>query len=122
MQIKKLKEDFLTIARRRPGLLASMIALAVLSLALLIFALLQLAPGDITTTVGYGDIGGYRAGSWVETFSFVGLALIWGVLHNLIAVRLYGERGVTSAKQFVRFSLVLVLAAFVVLLRLVGRG
>lgn len=121
-KLSELKEDFLTIVRQRPGLLAAMIALLVLSLALLVVALFNLSPGSITVTVGYGDISGYRPGSWMEMLSFVALALIWGVLHNLIAVRLFSQRGATQAKLFVWISIVLVLAAFVVLLRLVGRG
>lgn len=122
MFLTKLKEEFTAIVHRRPGLLAAIIVLLVLSLALLIFALLQIAPAEITTSIGYGDIGGYRTGSWVEILGFAVLALIFGVLHNLIAVRLYSERGATQAKVFVWVSIVLVLATFVVLLRLVGRG
>lgn len=122
MFLAKLKEEFTAIVHRRPGLLAAMIVLLVLSSALLIFALLQIAPAEITTSIGYGDIGGYRTGSWVEILGFAALALIFGVLHNLIAVRLYSERGATQAKVFVWVSIVLVLATFVVLLRLVGRG
>ena len=86
--------------------------------------------------VSYGDIGryqggewssmsnsgGYHDGSWMNMFAFPLLALVFGGLHNLLAVKLYGKRGVAMAKVLVAISIGLVIFTFVVLARLLGEG
>ena len=121
LDLTNLKESLETIIRRHPGILAAMITLIALSLMLLIFSLIQIlsltAP---TTIIGYGDSDGYRTDSWVQMLAFPTLALIFGGLHNLIAIRLFNERGATRAKLFLWLSIILVLVAFIILLRITG--
>lgn len=118
--MQKLKESFRTIVKTQPGILAMMIILLITSIILLIVSLVQLNPAEIATSVGYGDIGGYRTGSWLEMLAFPVLAIIFGLFHNIIAVRLYKKRGADSTKAFLGISLMLVLFAGIVLLRVVG--
>ena len=121
LDLTNLKESLETIAQRHPGILAAMITLLALSLMLLILSLIQILPVNApTTTIGYGDIGGYRAGSWLQMLAFPVLALIFGVVHNFIAIRLFNERGATRAKLFLWLSIILALVAFIILLRVTG--
>lgn len=134
--MKDFGQHFGVIAREHRKLLALMILLAVVCLALLITSLVTLSPSSAVVKVGYGDIGsfagedlaemrtagGYRDGSWVDMLAFPLLALIIGVLHNFIAVRLFVRRGDDAAKAFVIISLVVALGAFLVLFRLLGEG
>ena len=134
--MKNLKEDFLTIYREERGLFWMMVALAGMALVLLIFSLITLSPSSAIVKVGYGDIGsfagedltemrtagGYRDGSWGSMFSFTLLTLIIGVMHNLIAVRLYKRRGEATARAFVGVSMMILLGVFIVLVRLLGEG
>lgn len=92
-----------------------------LSIALLIFSLVNLNPNVAVVKVGYGDIGGYRSGSWVDMFAFSILAIIFGAFHNLIAIRVYKKRGAGMAKFFLITTAALIAGTFVVLLRLLEK-
>jgi len=54
--------------------------------------------------------------------AFPCLALLFGVLHNILAVRLFQKYGKDVALVFVGLTMVLLFSAFVVLLRLLGEG
>ena len=134
--MKELGQTFRTICREQRGLLATMIVLAVLSLGLLIFSLLNLKAGNPSVKVGYGDIGryqggewssmrnagGYRDGNWTMMLVFPIFALTLGFLHNVLAVKLFKQRVNGLATVLVAVSILLVVAGFVVLIRLVGQG
>ncbi|MBQ3309639.1 hypothetical protein IJG78_03105 [Candidatus Saccharibacteria bacterium] len=134
--MKTKAQDFREIYRDHKALFSLMIALFLLSLALLITSLLTLNPSAAIVKTGYGDIGsftgedltemrtagGYRDGSWVNMLAFPVLALIFGVVHNLVAVRFYKRRGESAAKAFILISMFIVIATFLVLFRLLGEG
>ena len=134
--MKNLKEYIGEIYREHHGLFVGMILVAMLSLVFLVFSLVTLSPSSAIVKNGYSDIGsfagddltgmrsagGYRDGTWVAMLAFPLLALIIGILHNLIAVRLYKRRGESSAKAFLTISALILVGAFVVLLRLLGEG
>ncbi len=134
--MKNFKQDLKVIYSEHRGLLLLMIFLAVLSLVMLTFSLVTLSPSSATVKVGYGDVGsfagegltemrtagGYRDGGWTGLLTFPILALIIGVMHNLIAIRLFSRRGEDAAKAFVIVSMIILVGAFVVLLRLLGEN
>ena len=66
--------------------------------------------------------GGYHDGSWMEMLAFPVLALIFGILHNILVVKIYQKRGVGLAMVFGMVSIILVIGAFLVLIRLLGEG
>ena len=72
--------------------------------------------------IGYGDIGGYRDGSWTDLIAFPILAIVFGVLHSLIAVKIYHRRGAGMTKFFLITSSMLILGSFIVLIRLLKEG
>lgn len=116
------------IAKKQKPLMFAMIILAVMSALLLVFALFMLKPQNTVVIVGYGDVygeiaglsGGYRRDSWLNMLAFPLLAVIFGVVHNFLTLRIYRKYGRDLALTFVGMSMLLVLATVVVLLRLTG--
>ena len=93
----------------------------VLSLALLVFGVVNLNPAGAVVKIGYGDIGGYVSGSWADMLVFPLLAIVFGVFHNLIALRIFKKRGAGMTKFFLLTTTALIVGAFVVLLRLLEK-
>lgn len=131
-----LLENLRSVYREHRGLFVMMIFVMLLSFMFLIFSLATLSPSSAIVKTGYSDIGsfagndltgmrsagGYRDGSWTSMFAFPMVALIIGVLHNLIAIRLCNRRGEGSAKAFLTMSLAILVGALIVLVRLLGEG
>ena len=134
--MKNIPENFKKIFESHKGLLLAQMVLLIFSIALLIFTLLNLGSSAMVVKTSYGDIGGYQGGEWssmansggyhddafTERFAYPILALIFGVLHNLIAIKIFEKKGSGMAFYFILFSIFLVLSTFVVFLRLLGEG
>ena len=134
--MNELKENWQEIKASERRLLAMMILLMLVAMILLVFSLVSLRPGSSVVKVSYGDIGRYQGGewsgksnaggdhdgSWMNMLAFPILAVVFGFLHNLLAVKLYGKRGAAMAKTLVAVSIGLVILAFIVLMRLLGEG
>lgn len=106
----------------------AMIVLLVMSVVFLIFSLTMLRPQNTVVIVGYGDVygeiaglsGGYRRDSWMNVLAFPALAVIFGVVHNFIALRVYRKYGRDAAMMVVVGTMVLIVGAVAVMLRLAG--
>lgn len=118
--MKHFKEDLIKIYQNERGILVFMILNLLLSIGLLIFAIINLNPNSTVVKIGYGDIGGYRDGSWTNMLMFPILALLFGILHNLLALRIFHKRGSGMTKFFLITTTMLILGTFVVLIRLLG--
>lgn len=116
------KEDFIKIYQTERGILILMVLNFLLSVALLVFSLVNLNPNSAVVKIGYGDIGGYRDGTWANMLAFPLLAVIFGVLHNLLTLRIFHKRGSGMAKFFLITTITLVASAWLVLIRLLGEG
>ena len=92
------------------------------SIALFIFTIIHLNTESAIVKVGYGDIGGYRNGSWTDLLAFMILAIIFGIFHNLIALRIFHKRGAGITKFFLVATSILIISTFIVLIRLTGEG
>ena len=88
--------------------------------ALFIFGIIKLNPDSAIVKIGYGDIGGYRNGSWADMLVFPILAIIFGIFHNLLALRIFEKRGAGMTKFFLLTTTALIAGAFILLLRLTG--
>lgn len=116
------------IVRKQKSLMAAMIVLVVMSMILLVFAFFTLKPQNAVVIVGYGDVygeiaglsGGYRRDSWLNMLAFPLLAVIFGAVHNFLALRIYRKYGRDLALTFIGVTMLLVVATFVVILRLTG--
>lgn len=120
--MKYFKEDFLKIARTERGIIVLMLLNLLFSLALMIFTIVRLNPNSLISRVGYGDIGGYREGPWNSQLVFVIASIVFGVLHNLLAVKVFHKRGGGMTKFFLLSTMMLIFGAFVVLIRLLREG
>ena len=119
--MKSLKETIKKIHKEDKGLLAFMIITLVLSVFLFIYSVLSLRPDGAVLKVGYDDISrGYRNGSWEAMLVYPIVAVVLGVLHNLIAIRLFDKKGGGTAKLFLGITVSLVIGAFVLMFRLNG--
>ena len=115
--MKYFKEDIKKIYQSERLMLVMMIFNFLLSLALIIFSVIKINPASSVIKVGYGDIGGYRDGTWLDM-----LAILFGILHNFIAVRIFHKRGAGMTKFFIVTTTVLIVGTFIVLARLIQEG
>ncbi len=116
------KEDFVKIFQTERGVFALMVFNLLISIALIVFAIVSLNPNASVVKVGYGDIGGYRDGTWMDMLAYPLLALIFGVFHNLLAVRIFHKRGSGMAKFFLITTTMLIFGTLLVLIRALGEG
>ncbi len=123
-----LKATWREICHRQKGLMTLMIVLVVMAALLFVFSLSTLRPHNTVVIVGYGDVygeiagitGGYRRDSWLNMLAFPILALVFGVLHNLLAVRVYRKYGRDAAMIVVITTMLLILVTVLVMMRLLG--
>ncbi|MBR2741375.1 hypothetical protein IKD98_01280 [Candidatus Saccharibacteria bacterium] len=120
--MKNLKEDFVKIYQTERGLLLLMILNLILATALFIYSVVTLNPNASVVKTGYGDIGGYRDGTWLDMLAFPILALILGVLHGFLATRVFHKRGSGMAKFFLITTTALIFGTLLVAIRLHGEG
>lgn len=120
--MQSLKNTFLKIFREQRGLFILMSLNFLFSLFVLIFSITTLNPDGAVVKIGYGDIGGYRDGTWIDMLTFPILAILFGVLHNFLAVKIYEKHGSGVTKLFVAISFLLLIGTFIVLSRLLGEG
>lgn len=120
--MKDFPEDFKKIYyEERPTLILMLINL-VASIVLMVFGIIHLSPASPMIKIGYGDIGGYRDGAWTEMLVFPILAIIFGIIHNLIALKIFHKRGAGMTKFFIITTTGLIVGAFIVLIRLIAQG
>lgn len=103
-------------------MLILMILNLLVSIVLIVYSFLNLNPASAVIKVGYGDIGGYRDGSWSDILAFPLLAILFGVLHNFAAIRIFHKRGAGMTKFFLITTSALLVGTFIVLTRLIKEG
>lgn len=121
--MKTLREDIISIYRTNRSTLILMALNLLLSIGLFIFSLVSINPSSTVVKISYSDIiGGYRDGTWTDMIAFPILAVIFGILHNVIALRIFHKRGGGMAKFFLIATTVLILGTLLVIIRLLGEG
>ena len=120
--MKTYIEDFKKLYFEERWMLILIILNFIASIVLLVFSIVNLNPNSAVVKIGYGDIGGYRDGAWTDMFAFPVLALLFGILHSLIAVKIYHRRGAGVTKFFLITTSMLIIGAFIVLIRLLKEG
>lgn len=120
--MKNFKEDIIKIYRTERGMMVLMIINLLLAIGLLVFSIIKLNPDLSVTRVGYGDMDGYRDGSWIDMLAYPVLAIVFGVLHNLLAVKIFHKRGGGMAKFFLLLTTALILGSILVLARVLGEA
>ena len=122
------------IFREDRGLLVLMVILFLMGLELVLHTLFHFKVGVTSMYIGYSDSGkfsggdylslwnsgGYRTGGWVDMAVFIILGIIFGVFHNIMAMKIYERRGKGYTRGFVVISMIVCSVAFVTLARLLG--
>lgn len=116
------------VVRKQKSLLIAMAVLTVMSAVLFCFAMTTLKPQNTVVIVGYGDVygdlagisGGYRRDSWANMLAFPILALVFGIVHNILVLRVYRKYGKELAMTVAVGTMFLVAGTFLVLFRLLG--
>ncbi|MBR3386199.1 hypothetical protein IKG68_01340 [Candidatus Saccharibacteria bacterium] len=119
---KYFAEDLKKIYAGERLMLILMVVNLLLAALLLIVGIVNINPDVAVVKVGYGDIGGYRDGNWTDMLAFPILAVVFGVLHNFVALNVYHKRGAGMTKFFLVVTTALIVGAFIVLIRLSKEG
>lgn len=120
--MKSFKDDLIKIYQTERGMIVLMILNLLLAIGLFVFSIININPDLSVVRVGYGDIDGYRDGSWMDIVAFPTLAVIFGIIHNLLAVKIFHKRGGGMAKFFLIVTAALIIGAILVLIRILGEG
>ena len=120
--MKNFITDIKTIYFNERLMFVIMILNLLASIGLFIFSIISLSPNSALVKIGYGDIGGYRDGSWADMLAFPLLAIILGIFHNLIALRIFRKRGAGMTKFFLVTTTALIIGTLIVLIRLTKEG
>lgn len=124
----KLKATWQEICKKQKGLMAAMILLVAVAAITAVVLLLILHPKNSVVIVGYGDVygeiagltGGYRRDSWLNLLAFPLLAVILGVVHDVIAMRIYQKYGKEMALMVLVASALILVGLVVIAFRLIG--
>lgn len=120
--MSELKTSLIKIYQTERGIIIMILINILLALILFVFSTLSLNPNAAVVKIGYGDIGGYRDGTWVNMICYPILALVFGILHSILAIRIFRKRGDGMAKLFLAITTILILGTFLVLTRLLSEG
>lgn len=120
--MKEIAQLFKKIYKTDGKLIALMALIFLASLVLFIFSLINLNPSVAITKVSYSDVGGYVDGGWSSMLAFPIFAVLFGVLHNFLLIKIFGKYGGGLSRVFAIITLMLIFGAFVVLVRLLGEA
>ena len=122
--MKELGKDFKNIYHQDRKILVLMGFVLVFGLVLMISAFVGLdATMPKLQAAQYSDMaGGYRDGDWWYLLSFALLGVLLGVVHNLLAARLFAKRSGSVAILFLVTSLVITAIAIAFLWRILGEN
>ena len=134
--MKDLVKDLKEVYVKHRSMFTLMVVMAVFSIILFIYSMANLHPNASVVKVSYGDIGRYQGGEWSSMSNSGGyhdgawqamlvyplFALIFGVLHNAIALRIYRKKGDKVASVFLAVTITMILFTTLTLWRLLGEG
>ena len=134
--MKDLVKDLKEVYVKHRSMFTLMVVMAVFSIILFIYSMANLHPNASVVKVSYGDIGryqggecssmsnsgGYHDGAWQAMLVYPLFALIFGVLHNMIALRIYRKKGDKVASVFLTVTIAMILFTTLTLWRLLGEG
>ena len=134
--MKDLVKDLKEVYVKHRSMFTLMVVMAVFSIILFIYSMANLHPNASVVKISYGDIGRYQGGEWSSMSNSGGyhdgawqtmlvyplFALIFGVLHNVIALRIYRKKGDKVASVFLAVTIAMILFTTLTLWRLLGEG
>jgi len=109
--MKEIVANFKKIYAHDRWLIVAMAFLFLTSFVLMVLTFFALRPNSVMIRTGYADVGGYRDGQWQYLLTFMILGFITGVIHNILATKVYGKKGSGAAALFIFISIGLVCLA-----------
>lgn len=109
---KTIVNSFQTLLSDK-AMLGSLALFAVLSIVFTIYFIANISPSELqvnTHYTSYGQEHFYRA-QWTYLLSFVGFGVLVGIVHPIIATKLYQDRGRQVALLFCWVSVGILLVA-----------
>jgi hypothetical protein len=116
--MKEIVTNFKKIYAHDRWLIVAMAFLFLFSFVLIALTFFALRPNSVMIRTGYADIGGYRDGQWQYLLSFMILGFITGVIHNILAAKIYGKKGSGATALFIFVSIGLVFLAGIYLFKI----
>lgn len=116
------KKNLLIILKEQRSLFILFALNAILGFVLLVISAFSVRSDIIAVKIGYGDIGGYRDGTWTDMLVFPLMAVLLGIIHTVISVSIFKKHGDGVAKVFSFLSLLLLLGLYVVFFKLINEG
>ena len=120
--MKSLKNLLVRIFKEDKTIIYFMIANFLLSVVLFVTGVVNLSPNSAVVKIAYGDVGGYVDGKWTDMIAFPLMAVLFGVIHDVLALRIYEKYGKNVTIVFIAMTMLLIIGAMFVLLRLLGEG
>ena len=120
--MSNFKKVFLTIFKEQRGLFVMLFLNFFASLVLLFISFFSIKSNVAVVKIGYGDIGGYKDGTWTDMLVFPIMSALLGIIHPIISVRIFDRYGEGVAKVFMFITFLLLVCLFVVFFRLVNEG
>lgn len=134
--MKDLAKDLKEVYAKHRTMFTLMVVVTIFSIILFIYSIVNLHPNASVVKVSYGDIGRYQGGEWSSMSNSGGyhdgpwqamlvypmFALLFGILHNVIALRIFRKKGDKIANIFLAVTIALILFAMLILWRLLGEG
>ena len=134
--MKDLAKDLQEVYVKHRTMFTLMVVVTIFSIILFIYSIVNLHPNASVVKVSYGDIGRYQGGEWSSMSNSGGyhdgpwqamlvypmFALLFGILHNVIALRIFRKKGDKIANIFLAVTIALILFATLILWRLLGEG
>ena len=105
--MKDLAKDLKEVYVKHRTMFTLMVVVTIFSIILFIYSIVNLHPNASVVKVSYGDIGRYQGGEWSSMSNSGGyhdgpwqamlvypmFALLFGILHNVIALRIFRKKG-----------------------------
>ena len=134
--MKDLAKDLKEVYVKHRTMFTLMVVVTIFSIILFIYSIVNLHPNASVVKVSYGDIGRYQGGEWSSMSNSGGyhdgpwqamlvyqmFALLFGILHNVISLRIFRKKGDKIANIFLAVTIALILFATLILWRLLGEG
>ena len=120
--MKNLKKLLAKIFKEDRAVIYFMIGNFLLSVVLFVAGIVNLKPNSAVVKIAYGDVGGYVDGKWTDMLVFPMLAVLLGVVHSGLFLRIYEKYGKNIAIIFIVMTMLITVGALFVLFRLLGEG
>lgn len=116
--MKTFREDIKKIYDEEKGVLVLMILNCLFGLFLVVLSIIKMAETGTVVKVGYSDLSGYENGRTIDLAVYLILGFCFAILHDFLAVKIFHKRGRMMASFFLVVSMLLSVAAGIVLGRL----